>query len=211
MGYLYSTIIGYFIGCINPSYIIGKIKGVDIKKSGSGNAGASNVIILFGKVRGIICALIDIFKAYLVILLTRNLFPGLVCGLAVTGSACMLGHMFPFYMGFRGGKGLACLGGTVLAFDWRVFLILLAAELIFVLIVDYICFVPMTASVAFSVIYGVMTRDIIGAVILFAVAVIINIKHIENLRRIRDGLEAHFSFLWNKKEKQRIMEKIKKQ
>lgn len=204
MEYLYSTLIGYFIGCINPSYMIGRLKGVNIKKSGSGNAGASNVLMLFGKVAGLLCALFDIFKAFFAIILTEKLFPELTCALALTGSACMLGHMFPFYMKFNGGKGLASFGGMVLAFDWRVFLVLLALELVFVLIVDYICFVPMTATPVFSVIYGVMTGDVVGGLILLTIALAVNLKHIENIKRIRLGREAHFSFLWRKEEKERL-------
>ncbi len=211
MEYLCCTLIGYFIGAVNPSYFIAKSKGVDIKKHGSGNAGASNVLILFGKVKGVICALIDIFKAYFAVLLTKYLFPEFFLATALTGSACILGHMFPFYMKFRGGKGLACLGGTILAFGWRVFVGLLSAELILVLIVDYICFVPMTASVVFAVTYGLMTGDVAGSLILMCVAFIIIVKHFENIKRIRNGTEAHFSYLWKKEEKERIQKNIAKQ
>ena len=211
MQILYCSLVGYIVGCFNPSYILGKLKGVDVKKKGSGNAGASNALILFGKFMGVICALIDIFKAYFVILLTKRLFPDFDLSLAVTGSACILGHIFPFYMKFRGGKGLACLGGLVLAFDWRVFVGLLGLELIFVLIVDYICFVPMSASVIFAVTYGSMTRDMIGTLILLGVSAVIILKHVENIKRIKNGTEAHFSFLWKKEEKERIQKNIAKQ
>lgn len=211
MDYLYSTAIGYFAGCISPSYIIGKIKGVDIKKSGSRNAGASNVLILFGKVSGILCALVDIFKAYFAILLTEVLFPELSCGLALTGGACIVGHIFPVFMRFRGGKGLACLGGTVLAFDWKFFLMLLAGEALLAFLVNYICIVPMTASVVFAVAYGVITKDMIGMLVLLAVATVIIFKHFENIKRIHDGTEARLSYLWNKDEKKRISDKLSEQ
>ena len=68
MEYLYCVLIGYFVGCFNPSYILGRIKGVDVKKKGSGNAGASNALMLFGKLMGVICALIDIFKTFFAIM-----------------------------------------------------------------------------------------------------------------------------------------------
>ena len=210
MEYVYCTLIGYIVGTFNPSYILGRIKGINIKEKGSGNAGASNALIIFGKAVGVVCALIDIFKTYFAILLTEHLFPGLTSALAVTGTACILGHIFPFYMKFRGGKGLACLGGTVLAFDLRVFIGLLLVELIFVLIVDYICFVPMTASVIFAATYGFMTRDIVGTVILFGAAVVINFRHLENIKRINNGTEAHFSYLWKKEEKERMQENVTK-
>ena len=63
MEYIHCAVMGYLIGTINPSYIIAKIKGFDIRKKGSGNAGASNALILFGKIMGVICALLDIAKA----------------------------------------------------------------------------------------------------------------------------------------------------
>ena len=210
MEYLYCILMGYLVGSISPSYIIAKINGVNIKKSGSGNAGASNVLILFGKALGFICALLDIFKAFFIIMLAEYLFPQIDSVLAVTGTACILGHIFPFYMKFRGGKGLACLGGMILIFDWRVFLGILFGEIILVLIVDYICFVPMSASVVFAVIYGAMTKDYIGMAVLFVGAAVIIFKHFENIRRIREGREAHFSYLWKKEEKERMRKHIKK-
>ncbi len=200
MELLFCALIGYGIGIINPSYFIGKIKGFDIRSRGSQNAGASNALILFGKAVGIFCALFDIAKATIAILIARSIYPDFVYAFAVTGAMCVIGHMFPFYMKFKGGKGLACLGGMILAFDWRVFLMMLAAEIVIVLITDYICFVPMTASVAFPIIFGIMERDLHSALILSLVTVVIFIKHIQNIVRITKGTEMHFSFLWNKDE-----------
>ncbi len=211
MEYIYCTLIGYFIGSFNPSYLLGRSKGIDIKKKGSGNAGASNAVILFGKVSGVICALLDIFKAFLAIKLAEMLFPDFTLTFVLTGSSCILGHIFPFYMKFRGGKGLACLGGMILAYDWFIFIILLTSELVMVLIVDYICFVPMSASLVFAAIYGIMTKDIVGTVILLLVSLIIICKHFENLRRIKNGTEARFSFLWKKEERERVKRNISKQ
>ena len=68
-------LIGYAIGTISPAYIIGAIRGFDIRKKGSGNAGASNVMIVIGKAAGIVCALLDIVKPCIAIWITRKLFP----------------------------------------------------------------------------------------------------------------------------------------
>ena len=198
MEYLACVSIGYLIGAFNPAYILSKLRGFDIRQRGSGNAGASNVVIVFGKLAGLICALLDIAKACLAVWLTGFLFPMATHSFVATGASCILGHIFPFYMKFRGGKGLACLGGVILMYDWQVFLILLASEAVILLVSRYLCFVPMSASVAFSVIYGVMRKDVIGAVILLAVAVVIIFKHKENLKRISTGTEARISYLWNK-------------
>ena len=199
MEYLYCSLIGYCIGAFSPAYLIGKKKGVDIRAKGSGNAGASNVLILFGKAAGFLCAILDIAKTWFAAWLAKRLFPFFDHSFAITATACILGHIFPFYMGFRGGKGLACLGGAVLFYDGKVFLILLAVALLVVIITNYICFVPITVSVLFPVIYGIMKKDAMGAVVLGIVAVVIFCKHRENLERIRKGTELHLSFLWKPK------------
>ena len=198
MKYLFCIIIGYLIGTINPSYMIGKLKGVDIRHKGSKNAGASNALILFGKTLGVACALFDIAKAALAIWLCGKLFPELTYSFAVTGVSCILGHIFPFYMKFRGGKGLACLGGMILAFDWRVFLIMLSCEIVVAIVTNYICFVPLSASVVFPIVYGIMRHDWWGALILCLVIPVMFFKHKENLKRIKQGTEMPFNFLWNK-------------
>ena len=198
MKYVLCILIGYLIGAINPSYIIAKLRGFDIREKGSKNAGASNALILFGKVLGIGCALFDIAKATFAIWLCGKLFPELTYSFAVTGVACILGHVFPFYMDFKGGKGLACLGGMILAFDWRVFLIMLAAEIIVAIVTDYICFVPLTASAVFPIVYGIMRQDARGALIISLILPLMIYKHKENLKRIKQKTEMPFSFLWKK-------------
>ncbi len=206
MTFVYCILLGYLIGSVNPAYLLARLRGFDIRKKGSGNAGASNALILFGKLWGILCALLDIAKAYLAILLTEVLFPDFAHALSVTAVACVLGHIFPFYMRFRGGKGLACLGGIILYFDWRVALLMLALEIGLALLVDYICIVPTTASVAFPIVYAAMTRDLWGALILAVLPAVLLVKHLENFRRIRQGTEMHLSYLWRP---EREMERIK--
>ena len=198
MKYVFCIIIGYLIGAINPSYIIAKLRGFDIREKGSKNAGASNALILFGKVLGVGCALFDIAKAAFAIWLCAKLFSELAYSFAVTGVACILGHVFPFYMKFRGGKGLACLGGMILAFEWRVFLVMLAIEIVVAFVTDYICFVPMTASAIFPFVYLIMRRDVPGALIIALILPLMLYKHKENLKRIKQKTEMPFSFLWNK-------------
>lgn len=198
MEYLCCIVGGYLIGTLSPSYFMGRAHGYDIREKGSGNAGASNTLLVVGKLSGVLCALLDISKAVFAIWLAGTLFPELTYGFAVTGVSCILGHVFPFYLKFRGGKGVACLAGMVLAYDWRVFLVMFVIEIAIALISNYICFVALTASAAFPVIYGVMRRSVWGALILLVSTVVIVCKHFENLRRIRRGQEARMSVLWNK-------------
>ena len=199
----------YLVGCINPAFIIGKIKGMDIRKKGSGNAGASNALILMGKSVAVFSALFDIVKAAAVMWLAPVIFRDVPVIAEVAGAACAIGHIFPIFMKFKGGKGLACLGGILLAIDWRLLLILLAIEIVVVLLVDYICIVPITASVIIPVLYGVLGDLNAGWLkrasggwaaigVLCIVTVVMVIKHIHNLRRIAHGTELHFSYMWMK-------------
>lgn len=206
MSYLLSAVMGYLVGTVNPAFILAKLHGFDIREKGSRNAGASNAFLLFGKARGAFCAVFDIAKAAFIIWLTGHIFAP-INTFAVTATACILGHIFPFYMRFKGGKGLACIAGTVLAYDLKVFAVMLAAELVIALATNYICFVPITASVSFPVVYGVMDRDIWGALLLAVVAAVVFCKHLINLKRIRVGREARISYLWSRdKETARLKE-----
>lgn len=206
-----SILLGYLVGSVNPSYIIAKFKGFDIRKAGSGNAGGSNALITMGKTVGVICCLFDIFKAYFIVRILTGLFGGTKAIFAVTSTACIIGHMFPFYMHFKGGKGLACLGGSILAYSPVVFLIFLGVELVVALLLDYICVVPITASVAFPITYACLEGFTLGGIFFLPVTVAMLYKHTENLKRISQGTELHLSYLWHKdEEKDRINENIKK-
>lgn len=198
MKLLLMIFIGYLIGSMNPAYLISRARGFDIRERGSKNAGASNALIVMGKKAGLVTALLDIFKAFLVVKMAQQWFPVIPYAGVVAGVSCVFGHVFPPLMHFHGGKGLACLGGLILAFDYRLFLVMFVLELILVLIVDYICVVPISASIAFTLIYKVLTGDSHGSVALGIMALLIFYKHIENIKRIRCGAEAHFSFLWKR-------------
>ena len=203
------ALTAYLVGCINPAYIIGRIKGMDIRKKGSGNAGASNALILMGKAVAVFSALFDIFKAAGVMWLAPVIFKNVPFIAEVAGVSCAVGHIFPILMHFRGGKGLACLGGILLAIDYRLLLIMLAIEIIVVLLVDYICVIPITASIAIPVLYGVLgdlgigwlrraDGGFVAIAVLCLITVVILCKHVHNIRRILHGTELRFSYMWMK-------------
>ena len=199
-----SAIIGYGLGCINLSYILGKLKGFDIRKYGSGNAGASNVMIVMGRKTGLAIALVDVIKAYIAVKLAASCFAGATLGgvnyaACIAGSMSIIGHIFPFYMGFKGGKGLATLGGTILALDYKMFFVLLLIALVIAVVTDYICFVPMTMALIFPLTYGYIYRSWVCAAILLLAGLFIEFKHIKNIERIKSGEELRFHFLWNRK------------
>ena len=190
--------IGVATGMLNPAYAIGLRKGYDIRKMGSKNPGASNMVILEGKKAGAFVMAFDMSKAFTAVKLSKKLLPGFKSAGETAGAASILGHMYSPLMHFRGGKGLACLGGTILAFGLRDFAKMLAAEIVLLGATRYICLVPITASVAYPVYHGITSGNWQGSAILGTVALPIFLKHRENLERIKQGREFKVDFLWNR-------------
>lgn len=115
--HMISLIVGYFCGCISSGYFVGKAHHIDIRETGSGNAGTTNVLRTLGKLPALITFVGDLAKAIIPIVVIRLLFQGeeaylmcLYCGLGV-----VLGHNFPFYLGFKGGKGIAVTAAVVMS------------------------------------------------------------------------------------------------
>ena len=114
------------------------------------------------------------------------------------GAACVLGHMYPALMHFRGGKGLACLGGVILAFGVHDFLTTLFLESVLLMATRYLCLVPITGSIFYPIYHGIERGDWRAAAILGLITLPILSKHIENLERIKQGKELKLDFLWDK-------------
>lgn len=208
MNTILCLLYGYLIGTLNPAYLFGRLRGIDIRKGGSGNAGATNAILLLGKATGFLTALLDITKAFIACKTAASLFPALASACVIAGCGCILGHIFPIWMGFAGGKGLACLGGMLLAYNWKILCLLLAGEFIMLCFFNYICLVAITGSAAFACIYWFLYGEPLGTALLAAVAVVIFCKHIPNLKRIADGSELKVRYLWDKEgETKRVQEK----
>lgn len=192
--------LGYLIGGFSPSFMIGKVKGFDIRQEGSHNAGASNTLLMAGKAAGILVALLDIFKATFSWWLCRWLFPGVKLASILGGVSCILGHMFPPFLGFRGGKGLACMGGVILAYNFKTFLLMLSIAILIGLATNYLCIVTNSMAAIWPVYFGATTGNWLGAVVLLIPLLPIVLKHGENFRRIPEGKELRLSYLWNKEE-----------
>lgn len=122
--------MGYCFGLCQTGYFYGKMHQMDIRNYGSGNSGSTNVLRVMGVKAGFIVFIGDCSKMILACLVTRYLFraqPDLVyLYLLYTGFGVILGHNFPFFMGFKGGKGIAASAGLLAATDWRVMLVCLA-------------------------------------------------------------------------------------
>ncbi|SHI29989.1 glycerol-3-phosphate 1-O-acyltransferase PlsY [Parasporobacterium paucivorans] len=136
-------VIGYVFGLFQTGYIYGRIKHVDIRTSGSGNAGTTNALRVLGKKAGIITFIGDVIKAVVAGLLTRLVFHGSDIDITVlllyTGIGVVLGHNFPFYLNFKGGKGIAATGGIVISLlDWRLILIGLVTFIVVIAVTKYV-------------------------------------------------------------------------
>ena len=116
---LIALLIGYFLGCFPTGYMVGKLRGVDIRKHGSGNTGATNTLRTLGWKAAVITFLGDCGKTILAIVLANILFKNSGYDITVielyAGLGAVLGHNFPFYFKFKGGKGIACTAGVAFA------------------------------------------------------------------------------------------------
>ena len=116
--------IGYLFGSFQSGYFLGKAKGIDVRNYGSHSTGATNSLRVMGTGAGVLVLLLDAAKAIIPCVLARHFFAGqpeLTLLMALwTATGVMLGHDYPFYLGFRGGKGVASTVGVLLALDWRV-------------------------------------------------------------------------------------------
>ena len=201
MMYAIIALAGYFMGSSNLAWYMSKLRGFDIRNHGSNNAGASNAAVTMGFKVGIIVAVHDIAKAFLSALIATLLFPSLPYAGAVAGVSAVLGHIFPLFLHFRGGKGLAPFMGLVLALDWRFFLILAVAILLITLITDYISLGAITAILSFpSYLYFTNKALIMVALIAFASSVMLY-KHAINIKRLCTGQEIGLRRTLSKKDR----------
>lgn len=195
---------GYVLGCIHGSVLAQQLSGINLKETGIKNAGASNATIVLGKKYGALVALIDIGKGVFAVLVLRALLGNTFSEEAVwtllflAGAAVVLGHNFPFYMKFNGGKGTATVIGVLFALDWRVGLTGLVLFIGASLMSDYIVVGVLMLYVTLLVLSVWMaegTWPIVTAAGLFLLALW---KHIENLERIREGTENKVSSVFKR-------------
>ena len=198
--YPLAILIGYLAGCFSTADTVGRFRHVNIHRTGTGNPGASNVTFILGWRMGLLVGFVDILKGILATFLTilvshGNLFLGLLAG-----SACILGHMFPFYLKFKGGKGFATLVGVLFGFDWKFALLAVLFIVLITLTTDYIVLATLTTTVLFPLRAFLRTSSLIALWIVLPVVIIMFIKHRTNLYRIfvaKHG-EKGFSLLFHK-------------
>lgn len=183
-------LIAYMLGNISPSTILAKAKGIDIKKSGSGNAGTTNALRVLGAKAAVITLVIDIGKGFLAVFLAGiflNPMQVSFCALAV-----FLGHVWPLLLKFKGGKGVATAFGALLSLNWQLALICLGIVVLVVLVTRMVSLGSVTAALVFPFLAYFMEKEFLPAGI--CMALILIFKHRANIARILSGNESKLSF-----------------
>ena len=203
------AVLSYLLGAVVASLVIGRLRGVDIRTLGSGNAGATNALRTQGRAVGLTVLIIDLAKGWLasawVAHLTLPMIPPAapplqawsvpVCALAV-----MLGHIYPVWFGFRGGKGVATLVGVLLGISGLLLLTFLATFLVTVMLVGYVSLGSMlgATAVAVAIAAGAAHVEPRAPLLAFALAaaLLVLYTHRGNLARLRAGTESRARRLW---------------
>ena len=192
MKYILVIALGYLLGCSNMAKYIAAMKKVDLSAGGSGNPGASNAVILMGWGAGVLVAIHDIGKAALAVVLARLLFPDAPLIGAAAGVAAVLGHIYPFWMKFQGGKGFASYLGMTIALHWKFAIAVLLLVVAVTLITDYIVAATTTTIVLVPIGLGILTQSLILPLILLVASLVIAWKHKDNYVRMYNGTEIRF-------------------
>ena len=199
-----TAIIAYLIGSINFSVILSKkMAGFDVREKGSGNAGTTNMLRAVGKKAAAITLVCDILKGAVAILIA--MFIGNVVEEAnkpllvqIAGIAVILGHTFPIFFKFKGGKGVATSLGVLIMSNWQIGLICLVFALILIILTQMVS----VGSIAAAILYPVLTLFIPenyivpGNYLIYSVilAVLVVFNHRENVKRLLNGTENKISF-----------------
>lgn len=152
---------GYLCGLLQTSYIYGRLNGIDIREYGSGNAGTTNALRVLGKKAGLVVFLGDVFKAIIAAVIVRLIMKGIYPNevymfIAYAGFGVVLGHNFPFYLKFKGGKGIAATAGVVLGFlDPVIILTCLVVFTIAVAITRYVSLGSILMVTTFATMYTI--------------------------------------------------------
>lgn len=202
--YIIVSIIAYLLGSISFSIIISKkMAGFDVREKGSGNAGATNVLRSVGKKAAILTLICDCLKGVLAILvafvvgkIAKNLDESLLIQLA--GVFVILGHTFPVFFKFKGGKGVATSLGVLLMTNWQIGLICLVFALVLMVLTRFVSLGSIGAAILFPVLTVFIHTNYLvnGNYIIFAIilAVLVVFNHRTNVQRLLAGKENKLSF-----------------
>lgn len=189
MKYILVIVISYFIGTISGSYIIGKLfLDKDIRKYGSGNAGTTNAMRVLGKKAGVITFIIDFLKGVAVTFIIGRFFGKNLIPLGILGA--IIGHDFPFYMNFRGGKGVATTLGALALFNFPLTLICYIVWVLGTVITKMVSVGSILFFISIIFVYTFMSELTTYNIILVNLIALIGIiRHKDNIKRIMAGNE----------------------
>lgn len=202
LSWLLIAIGSYLLGSIPFGYLAGRLCGVDIRTKGSGNIGATNALRVLGKKWGYAVFLLDFLKAWLPVKLALGwgialmVHPASAPG-ALAGLCALLGHSFPVWLGFKGGKGIASSAGVIVGlFSLPVFLICLGLWLLLFTATRYVSVASIVASAALPVavftLYRLHRADWLGLTVSVVMAALAIWRHRSNIVRLRAGTEPRF-------------------
>lgn len=203
---LISLLLGYFFGLIHPAYFFGKIvKGIDIRKDGSKNSGASNATIVLGWKYGVLTAVLDILKGTVAVLIGRYALNYEISLLFIIGLGIIIAHDYPFYMGFKGGKGTASVIGVFLGINPFIGIMMGLTIILATFVTDYIVYGTIVMYVV-ACILTILNYSLIGDLVVIALTLLSIYKHKNNLKRLKEGTEISLrqTIYKNKKDKQSI-------
>lgn len=210
--YILIAVIAYLLGSLNFSIILSEVvKKKDIRDSGSGNAGATNMLRTYGKKAAVGTMIGDILKVALGIIITfaildvpmKYIFSNPTDAAEIqrvmlykefAGLFCVLGHIFPLYFKFKGGKGVAACTGMVIIVDWRIALILFVIFIGVILISKWISLGSIVIALLYPVLIFAFYKNFILAAVALLFAAIVIVAHRENIKRLAKGTENKISF-----------------
>ena len=191
-----TVLLGYLLGSINTSLLVGRFYGIDIRRHGSGNAGATNTLRTLGKTAALLVAIGDVLKGVLACLL-GNYIIGYVegignLGIMLAGLFAVIGHNWPVYFGFKGGKGIFTSITVIFMMDWRMGLLLLGVFIVIVAVTRYVSLGSVAGAFLFPFLslLPVFEKTLTFAFFAFIIAVMAIVRHRENIRRIIKGTES---------------------
>ncbi len=193
-------ICAYLIGSIPSGLWIGKaFYKTDIREHGSGNLGATNTFRILGKKAGIIVTVMDVLKGTAAVLLPLiPYFQDSSIHPLLLGAIAVVGHMFPIFASFRGGKAVATSAGVLLGYTWPLFVILVIVFLISLKITKMVSLTSMIASLIaliYSIIYGVVTGEWALCILVAVLSTFIIYRHRANIQRIKNGTEPKVTWI----------------
>lgn len=197
-----SALIGYILGCFQTAYIVGRVvKKIDIRTQGSNNAGASNVTMVLGWKYGAITAFADIIKAALAVIAVGNIYSHSKELVFIAGACAVVGHIFPFFLKFKGGKGAASLVGMLLAIDIKIAMIAILTIVVITLIIDYIALGSIGMFTVLPISTYAFNYPVICTLIGIGLALLCVYKHQINIKRIMKKEETGLRKVVNKNKK----------